>query len=212
MSGGWATISWRFVRCNDLAPPPHHPTLKKNKINKGIPHLLLPHAATSSPEHQHPSGARVNPPERWTDVARRACRRTSRLHCDTSTKTRMRLGKAADPDSSNLVTQALTDALWGDAVICLDRHCSAGSHRDERDKQCGQKWHMAKKKSRSRTTAAAWGQVCVCLGLLVAPTAPKFLLKVKNSGNHCYLKMVFNRGSRLIVGTTMAPVYGHQPL
>lgn len=127
-------------------------------------------------------------------------------------KPRTRLWKAADPDSSNLVTQALTDVLWGDAVICLDRHCSAGSHKDERDKQRGQKWHTMTKKSRSGTTAAAWGQVCVCLGLSACSHAPKLLLKVKNWGNRCYLKMIFIKESGLILGTTMAPVHGYQSL
>lgn len=148
------------MQLNDTTPSLSYP--KKNKNTSSPP--AAAHAATSSPEQQHPSGARVSPPERWLDVACRACRHMSRLHCDTSTKTCVCLWKAADPDSFNLVTQALTDVLWGNAVICLDRHCSAGL---QEDKQGGQKWHMMIKKLESRMMATARGQVYVCPGCSV---------------------------------------------
>ena len=54
-------------------------------------------------------------------------------------KTCMRISQAADPDSSNLVKKTLTDILWGDAVICLDRNCRAGLHGDYEDKQWGRR-------------------------------------------------------------------------
>lgn len=124
-------------------------------------------------------------------------------------KTCMRLWKAADPDSSNLVTQALTDALWSDAVICLDRYCGAGSHKNEEDKQCGQKWHMVMEKSQSTTTAAAWGQACLCLGCSACSHASKLLLKVKNWGNHCYHKSSSWGNQRWFLGSQWR-LYCHQ--
>lgn len=70
-------------------------------------------------------------------VARNACRHTSELCCDISTKPCDLSSQVAASDSSNLVKKTLTDMLWGDAVIGGDRQCSAGLYEDYKDKQWG---------------------------------------------------------------------------
>lgn len=85
------------------------------------------------------------------------------LCCDTFSKkikTCLWISQVVDPDSSNLVRKTLTDILWGDAVICLDRHCRAGLHDDYEDKQWRQRkrWYRwsginaVKKKKKSTDT------------------------------------------------------------
>lgn len=125
----------RLAQCCKMAPLPTNTRAHTSTYTHAhflcylLSHTQLRHFLLGANTRQ----AHFNPPELRLYVARK--------HADTklvvlwhiSTKTCMWILQAADPDSFNLIKKTFTDMLWCDAVICLDRHCSAGLYEDYED-------------------------------------------------------------------------------